>query len=90
MTEQLLKDIANILTEVNIKPIAVHEDGTLTYIIYPERRITNITGYVVTRIDESVVGSTVILNSFLLSDPSYNVTIYNLNLETALTALTFG
>lgn len=96
MDTNLLLQIIGELKLQAISPLVTHDitaSGT-TYIIYRERQINLINGFLITKITETagLTITTIIKTAFLPHIPTdtYNVEVYDAALIAAIATLTFG
>jgi len=68
-----MQELSNILTELRIqavKPLAIHADGTLTYVVYGCQTFSgagaSVTGYPILRVSAPDANSTILDNGLLL------------------------
>jgi hypothetical protein len=87
--EHQITQLLRIIDESNQSPSAIHEDGATTYVIYRMKYVGATGGYVVTKIVESGVATTVISNGFLAEDAAFDIKIMNAALLAALAAVEF-
>ena len=93
--EKQLDAIINLLVESKTSPLAVHVNGTVTYVVYPAQAINGTTGYPIKRITEPTASHSYFDASFLteaarLADSNRNLKTDSAGTITLLGTLTFG
>jgi hypothetical protein len=94
-----MQELSNILTELRnqaTKPLAIHIDGTLTYVVYGSQTFSgagvSITGYPILRISTPDANSTILDNGLLLESDRNGVDLKNdyVNFLLLMIGVSFG
>lgn len=79
-----MQELNNILLELRnqaTKPLAIHVDGTLTYVVYGSQTFygggVNITGYPILRVSAPDANSTILDNGLLLESDRNGIDLKN-------------
>jgi hypothetical protein len=89
MSDYLIQSLIQTLNEQNERPVSVQVADPYTYVIYKERTVNNVNGFLVQRVT-SITNSDVIEFGFLANNHTFDIKINNGALLTALGTVVFG